>query len=139
MPKRAKAEKEKKRRTVAKAAIAGKGTKVVAKEAGCSVRHVQRLQAEPETQFLITEALAPQRDELRKLATQVISAIGGALKATKTDKADHAARLRAVARYNDVVELAQGKVSEANEQGPMKVTWEEFCLMYKARKVTTNE
>ena len=136
MPKRAKTEKEKKRRTVAKAAIAGKGNKIIAKEAGCSTRQVQRIKAEPETQFLITEALAPHREQLRKLAGEVIRAIAGGLKASKEDAEDHKMRLLAVQRYGDLVELAQGKVTETEERGAVQFTWEEFRAMYEKRTTT---
>jgi hypothetical protein len=141
MPRNNIAEKERKRRAVAEATLAGTGTKNTARTVGCSERHVRRLAAEPETQFLITEALRPYTAKLNKLAAKAITAVEEALIAMKTDEADHVSRLRAVERYGDVLELAQGKLPEKTEEeaGPPQWTWEEFCQMYNARKKTAEE
>jgi hypothetical protein len=137
MPRKANPEKEKKRRTVAKGVVAGKSTKTIARKAKCSARHVERLAKEPETQFLITEALRPQQTRLAKLATKVITAVDKALTAMKTDKVDHTSRLRAVERYGELLELAQGKPPAQDNQTSgesRQFTWEEFVVMYRRGK-----
>ena len=131
MPRKANAEKEKKRRVVAKGVVAGRPTAKIAAEAGCTVRNVQRIASEPATQFLITEALQPHREELEQLAGDVIKAIGGGLRALKDDPEDHVVRLRAIERYGDMLQLAQGKPKEESEQGPVQITWEEFVVLYR--------
>ena len=73
---------------------------------------MQRIAAEPETQFLITEAFRPHQARLVELAGAVVDAVDEALGAMKTDKQDHLTRLKAVERYGDVLEFAQGKVQE---------------------------
>jgi hypothetical protein len=138
MPRKAKAEKEKKRRVVAKAVLAGKGVKVTAREAGCSTRHVERLAAEPATQYLITEALRPHQAKLTRMVERMITAVNVALVATKKDTQDHIARLRAVERGRDLLELAQGKPSAdvEQQQGAALVTWEEYLVLYRSRSET---
>jgi transposase-like protein len=64
------AEKERKRRAVAFAVVAGRGTKATARDIGCSKRYVRHLAAEPETRFLITEILRPYHATLLELSTQ---------------------------------------------------------------------
>ena len=108
MPQGSLAEKEYKRRVVAVAKLAGQGTRATARHIGCSESHVRRLAAEPETQFLITQVLRPYHATLDRLATKVITVIEEALSAMKTDEADHLTRLRAVERYCELLELAQG-------------------------------
>jgi hypothetical protein len=136
MPRNNIAEKERKRRTVAEAVLGGAGTKHTARTIGCSERHVRRLASEPETQFLITEALRPYQAKLHKLARKAITAIEEALSAKKTDEADHVSRLRAVERYGEVLELAQGKLQETKtgDNARPQLTWEEYVRMYNARK-----
>ena len=137
MPKGSKVEKAAKRRVVAAGAIAGKTTKAVAKKAGCSTRHVQRLAAEAETQDLIAEAMRPCRDQLRLMAKRAVNAVERAMKAQKKTKADHFTQLRAVERYGELLALAQGaKPAEASGDG-MQVTWEQFTVMYQARRERT--
>jgi hypothetical protein len=133
-----KAEKEQKRRTVAASVLAGNGTRITARKAGCSERYVRRLAAEPETQFIITESLRPHRAKLQRLATKVIAAIDEALSAKKTDEADHVSRLRAVERYGAVMELAQGKLppDTVDDKAMPQYTWEEFVALYATRRQT---
>jgi hypothetical protein len=136
-----KAEKERKRRTVATGIVAGETTAAIAKKAGCSARNVQRLAAEPATQFIITEALRPHRAKLEKLAQRAILAIERALIAHKTDTADHVVRMRAVERYGDLLTMAQGKPPEPKTtevDGIPQLTWEEFTLLYQSRRVTAS-
>jgi hypothetical protein len=129
-----KSEQAKRRRTIAKGAVAGKPLKAIAREAQCSKRQVQRVEAEPETQFLISEALRPHRQRLTKLAGKVISAVERGLLARKTDKADRIVQLRAVERYADLVGLAQGKAAAPEGGDRSLVTWEEFVILYRSRK-----
>lgn len=129
MPRSTKAEKETKRRKVASGAVAGKRTNAIARDAGCTPRHAQRLANEPATQFLITEALRPHRARLEKLATRVVAVVASGLNAKVGRKIDHFTRLRAVERYADLLGLAQGKKTEEQDtSGPM-VTWEAFLIM----------
>lgn len=139
MAKATKGQKEAKRRTVAKGVLAGKPRKTIAREAGCSPRHVERLAREPETQFLITEALRPHRERLNKLAEKAIAAISVALGAKTSDKQNHFIRLRAVERWGDLLEMAQGKPAEKTESGAGLVTWEEFVVLYRQRKESQRE
>jgi hypothetical protein len=133
MPSGSRAEKAAKRDVVARGVIAGRSTKAIARAAGCTERHVQRLADEPETQFLITELMRPHRRKLDKLATKAIAAVEKALAANKTDKADHTARLRAVERFGELAEMAQG-LAQAPPASDPTVTWEEFVVMYRSRK-----
>jgi hypothetical protein len=138
MPTGTKAQKAIKRRAVVKAALAGKPAAAVAKAAGCSKRHVQRLEREPETQFLIEQALRPHQKLLTTMAGKAIRAVERALTARKTDSADRIVQLRAVERFGELMALAQGKDRpEQHERG--MVTWEEFLVLYKARKESHGE
>lgn len=141
MPRGSKAEQAAKRRTVAKGVVAGKKTAKIAREAKCSDRHVRRLAAAEPTRFLIAEMMRPHRSQLEKLATKVIRAISAALVAKQTDKSDHKARLWAVDRYRDVLELAQGGKAPEIEapKAPQLVTWEEFVVLYRSRKEAAHE
>jgi hypothetical protein len=133
--------KERKRRAVAFGALAGHGTQITASQAGCSERHARRLAAEPETQFIVTEAMRPYHAKLHRLIGKVITAIEEALSANKTDAADHISRLRAVERYREVAELAQGKLPEksADDNAMPQYTWEEFVALYATRIQTEDE
>jgi hypothetical protein len=53
----------------------------------------------------------------------------------KTDEEDHVSRLRAVERYVDLVELAQGKLPEKTvDDGALpQYTWEEYVRLYETR------
>jgi hypothetical protein len=127
-----KATKEAKRRVVAKGVVAGKCTKEIARAAGCKARHVERLAAEPKTQLLITDLLRPYHARLEMLAKKAIHAVDVALAAKYKGQPDHMARLRAVGRYAELLELAQGtKVTDAGERG--LVTWEQFVVLYRGR------
>jgi hypothetical protein len=59
-------EKERKRQLVAGGRIQGKAPAAIAREAGCSIRHVRRLSVEPETQLLIRDLLAPYKPGLAR-------------------------------------------------------------------------
>jgi len=132
MPRSTKAEKETKRRKVATGAVAGKPTRAIAREAGCTPRHAQRLASEPATQFLITEALRPHRARLTKLAGQALAVVASGLRAKKKTPIDHFTRLRSVERLGDLLELAQGKKTEDLEAARPQWTWEEFVVLYRA-------
>jgi hypothetical protein len=109
MPRNSRSEKERKRLAVAGALIASQRTRITARNLGCSKRHVRRLAAEPETRFLIAEVLRPYQAMLRQLGAKVITVVGEALIAIKTDEVDHLTRLRAVERYCELLEPAQGE------------------------------
>lgn len=132
MPTGSKSEKEAKRRIVAKGVVAGKKVRAIAAEAGCNTRHVQRLRDEPATQFLITDLMKPHRAKLAKLVDKSITAVGLALVAKTTDKHDHMARLRAVGRTKQLLEMAEGTKPEPGADAG-QVTWEEFTVMYRRR------
>jgi hypothetical protein len=137
-----KAAKEAKREIVAAGIVAGKSATEIAQAADCNPRHVQRVAAEPETQFLVTELLRPHRQELADLATDVIRAVQGGLKAAVNDievgtdgkkrLIDHSVRLRAVQRYRDLVNLAQGAEPPPATDRSL-VTWEEYVVLYNRR------
>jgi hypothetical protein len=127
-----KAAKEAKREIVAAGIVAGKSATEIAQAADCNPRHVQRVAAEPETQFLVTELLRPHRQELADLATDVIRAVQGGLNALVTDPEDHTVRLRAVQRYRDLVNLAQGAEPPPATDRSL-VTWEEYVVLYNRR------
>ena len=112
MPTGTKSEKAARRRKVAGALVAGKPLGAAAQAAGCSKRHVQRLEREPETQFLIAEALRPHQKLLSKMAGKAIKAVERAFTARKTDGADRIVQLRAVERYGELMALAQGKETQ---------------------------
>ncbi len=108
MPRGTRVSKERKRVAVARQLVAGANPPAIAREVGCSPQHVQALAREPETQALIRDIMAPHRKRLAKMATRAINAVDKALIAQKTDRMDHAARMRAVRRYGDLLELADG-------------------------------
>jgi hypothetical protein len=139
MPSGSKSGKEAKRRIVAKGMIEGQTRSAIAEEAGCSTRHVQKIAAEPETRILVTRLLQPHEARLKKLVPKAINAVEKALIARKTDKADHAARLRAVGRAAQLFGMAQGNVPEerSNDGGGI-VTWEELQILYRRHRETTN-
>ena len=76
---------------IAKGVLSGKSTKAIARKTATSPRSVQRIAAEPETQFLITEAFRPHQLRLQKMAGKALDAIEAALCAMKTDEQDHPA------------------------------------------------
>jgi hypothetical protein len=140
--------KEQKRREVVAGVIAGKDKRTIAKDAGTSLRHVQRLVAEPATQLLVTSLFAPHHRKLRNMATRAIEVVQQGLKATSyvrvgkdeyRVRVDTLGRLRAVERFCDLIALAQGKL---RDDGPpdteigRSYTWEEFTLL-QARRVTS--
>jgi len=135
MPTGTKSEKAARRRKVAGALVAGKPLGAAAQAAGCSKRHVQRLEREPETQFLIAEALRPHQKLLTKMAGKAIKAVERSLTARKTDGADRIVQLRAVERYGELMALAQGKETAAAERDGL-VTWEEFVVLFRSRRET---
>ena len=145
--KRTKASKEHKRRQVAVGLIAGKDTKKIAKETGSSLRNVQRLASEPQTQLLVTALFSRHHRALRSMTERAIRVVNEGLRSTtyvKVDKdrykvrVDTFGRLRAVERFCDLAELAQGKL---RDDGPRDTeigrsyTWEEFILLQ--RRVTS--
>ena len=133
MPRATRAEKEGKRRKVAEAAVAGTPTSKTARQVGCTPRHVQRLANEPETQFLITQAFQPHQEKLARMAEKVIRCVESGLRANKKTNVDHFTRLRAVERYTELLDLAQGKATTAAATDGPLVTWEEFVILYSRR------
>jgi hypothetical protein len=133
MPKGSSAEKEKKRRTVAKGLVSGTPLQGIARAAGCQPRYVQRLAAEPETQLLIAEALRPYHAQLRRAVPKALRAIERGLVARRTDLSDHYTQLRAVEKLEDYLKMAQGKPTESAVQTE-PVTWEQFTVMYQKRQ-----
>ena len=101
-------EKERKRRVVAAAVLAGQRTTIIANRIGCSRRHIRQLAAEPATRCLIAEMLQPHVPALRAFIPRAITAIEEVLGATKTDKVDHMTRLRGVERLFELLRLAEG-------------------------------
>jgi hypothetical protein len=142
------AEHEKKRRIVAAGIAAGHPTNRIAQDAKTSQRNVQLIAKEPATQFLITESFAPLHKKLRAMtarAVQVVEQGFSAMRYVKAGKDDYRlrgdaiARLRAVERFGDLLEFAQGKPAEetTGEIG-RSYTFEEFTLL-RARRVTSAE
>ena len=85
------------------------------------------------------EALRPHSAKLTRMVGRMIAAVDVALLAKKTDKQDHIARLRAVERGRDLLEMAQGKPSaEVEQQGPALVTWEEYLVLYRRKEQRGN-
>ena len=138
MPKGSKAQKEAKRRVVARGVVEGKSTRTIAREAKCDPRHVERLANEPATRFIIADALAPHRERLTRLAGKAVNAVERALVARVTDKADHMARLRAVGRFGDLARMAQG-IEAVDADAAKQVTREEFLVIWGRRPVTEAE
>jgi hypothetical protein len=137
MPSGTTAGKERKRRVVAAGKLAGQTTEQIASSAGCKSRHVQRLAQEEETQFLIKDMMRPHRDSLEALAGMAIKAVRLALGAKDGRKADHMARLRAVGRYAQLCELAQGgKAPDLPPDDGGLMTYEELTLIIQSRTVT---
>jgi hypothetical protein len=137
MPSGSKSQNAAKRRVVAKGAIAGQPASAIAAEAGCSERHVRRLLAEPETQFLISDVMQPHREVLRLMAKRAVAAVERGMKAQKKTKADHFTQLRAVERYGELLELAEGErkpEGRKNEKGRNIVTWTELLEIARKRK-----
>ena len=128
MPQGSRAEKDYKRRVIVEAKLLGMGTRATARHIGCSERHVRRLAAEPQTRFLIAQALRPYHAKLNQLAVKVLTVLEEAMTARKTDEADHLTRLRAVERYCELLVMAQGELQER------QVTWEELTELYRATK-----
>jgi hypothetical protein len=133
MPRGTRADKEAKRRAVAKGVAEGKSATAIAKEAGCKRRHVERLKQEPETQLLITEMLRPHRRKLEKLVEGALAVVGAGLKAKVGTRVDHEIRLRSVGRVKQLLELAQGGQVEKPSEGAGLVTWEEFVVLYRKK------
>ena len=133
-------EKERKRRIVVVGRIQGKAQAAIAREAGCSIRHVQRLSAEPETQLLIRDLLAPYRARLQQLVPKAIRAVECGLVAQKVTRSNHAVQLHAVRRAKDSLVLAQGELPPPVHGEPLgqMTWWEEYLVMYHKRMDTTS-
>lgn len=138
------AKKALKRRIVASGLVSGQSTKAIASDANTSQRNVQRIAAEPETQLLITAAFRPQQQKLLDMAERAVQVVQKgfeAMRCVKTGKdvwewhGDALARLKAVERYGELLNLAQGKVVEKPVEAETKWTWEEFTAMYNARQI----
>lgn len=124
--------KERKRRVVAAGVAAGADRDVIAAAAGCSTRHVNELASEPATRFLIEEILQPHRKQLTRLAGRAIRAVERAMVAQVNTRADHPVQLRAVGRWGQLVQLAQGGAIDKPLPAPStSVTWEEYTVMYR--------
>lgn len=131
------AAKQRKAEIVARGIVAGKNYSTIAREAGCSPRHVQKLASEQSTKIIISELLAPHRAQLARMIAPALAAIGRAMKAKKTSKEDHYAQLNGVDRLGRYLEMAQGKLAEEAPAGHKQITWEEFLVLYHGRKQTT--
>jgi len=148
--KNSKAQKEAKRRVVVKGVVTGKSTPRIARAAGTTPRNVQRIAAEPLTQFLITEAFRPQQKKLLAMAARAVQVVQQGFSARRYVKAgkddyrlrgDAIARLKAVERYADLMEMAQGGKPETKTPGAggtPSYTWEEFTLLYQSRRIQTD-
>lgn len=106
-------EHERKRLVVAGGRLLGNRTAAIAKQVGCSERHVRTILAEEATQILISNLLGPYREDLRRLIPKVIRALYRGLQAQKTTRSDMAAQMRAVGRGLDLLRLAQGVAEPA--------------------------
>ena len=126
-----------KRKIIARGLVRGRTDASIAKEAGCSTRHVRRIMQETQTKLLITELMAPHRRALAKCIPDAITAISRSLHAKKQTTIDHYAQLQGAAKLQDYLELAQGKIAEAVSTEQHGVTWEQFCVLYAARKTTS--
>lgn len=137
MPRATRTEKERKRAVVAKGLAAGKKPRAIAAEANCGTRHVERLAAEPATQFLIAEAMRPHHDKLRDLAKKAVAAVDRGLTARtpRSNMPMHEIQLRAVGRCAELLHLAQGD-KPVEPDGNGLVTWQEFVLLYRSRTET---
>jgi hypothetical protein len=140
---------ERKREVIAAGLIAGKKMTAIAAAAGTQERNAYRIAAQPETQLLITKMFDPHRQRLRNMVVRAIRVVQEGFEAkhyVRTGKErwslriDHFARLRAVERFGDLLQLAQGKPPDASipdaEIG-RSYTWEEFILL-QARRVVTS-
>jgi hypothetical protein len=110
--------------------VGGRRIKDIARSAGTTPRTVQRLAAEPETRRLIADLLKPYWKRLEKSVAVALNAIDAALRAKRTDKADHQVRLRATERLSEYLELAQS----GHRAGQAEITREQFCRLYHARQ-----
>jgi hypothetical protein len=124
---------------VAAGIVAGKTNGQIAKEAGCSTRHVQRLAGEAETKLIITHLMAPYRRELAKLVPKTIAAVSRALDAKKSSKQDHYAQMQGVAKAQELLGMAQGKLPEEQSSGPQMITWDELLVLYRSRRQVSAE
>jgi hypothetical protein len=122
--------KEQKRRVVANGLATGRRTIDIARSARTTPRTVQRLANEPETKRLVADLLKPHWKRMEKSVGVALRAIDSALKALKTDRADHHVRLRATERLAEFLELAQA----GHRAGQPEITWEQFCRIYHARQ-----
>jgi hypothetical protein len=126
-------QKKRKRVVVASGILKGKKIKAISQEMGVTPRRVQQIAAEPETQFLIAQALEPYTGELKSMLPQVMAALSEALSAEKTDTADHFTRLRAIERHGELMERAQGKPREEAQTGLRLMTAEQFFFLTRER------
>jgi hypothetical protein len=81
--------------------------------------------------------LRPFRAKLTQLVATAIKVVDSAM---ENDEADHFTRLRAVERYFELLEMAQGKVQEkGNDDAGRLFTWEQFQERYGSRRGTTRD
>lgn len=123
------------RHVVAAGVVTGRKTGAIARDLGVTRRTVQRIAADDQTLLIVTDVLRPLKRKLEKLATRAAYVVEKAMLAHHTDKADHVTRLKAVERYGELLSLAQGKLAAEQEvQEKQTFTWEEFEVMYYARR-----
>jgi hypothetical protein len=82
--------------------------KAIAENLGVARETVSRELAHPETQAYIQSLLAKHDAKLERIAGKVIQRVEESLDALKSDPADHKARMLAVSRAADLLELRQG-------------------------------
>ena len=65
---------------------------------------------------------------------KALAVIEEGMSAMKKDQVDHLTRLRAVERFCELLEMAQGKVPEKGTPTAGQMTWEELTEDYEARQ-----
>ncbi len=93
---------------IAKAALTEQPVKLIAQDLGLAHETVSRELNHPETQEYIKQLLGKHDAQLARVAKKAIQRVEESLDALKADPADHKARMTAVSRAADLLELRQG-------------------------------
>jgi len=84
--------------------------------------------------------MRPHRETLEALAGKALKAVSSALGAKIGRKADHMARLRAVGRFAQLCELAQGGAApDLDPDDGGLVTYEQLTLIIASRTVVAGQ
>lgn len=125
--------------TVAAGKLANQSREDIAKAAGCTLRHVRRLEDEPETQLLARDMLKPHERKLKKLVDKALVSISRSLDAKLKTVYDHRAQMIAAGRLREYLELLRvdaRELADADAEGLPQFTWEEFMLIYRRKSVS---